>query len=272
MKAGVMLRNWGPAATVEILRRCAQGAEAVGLEQVWVADHVAIPPDDAEGSGGRYIEPFVTLSYLGAITSSIKLGTGVLVLPHRTPLSVAKSVASLQELSGGRFTLGVGVGAMRAEYTVTGVPWERRGAIANESLRFLRNCFDSDVCESNGQQFLFRPRPECPDIFVGGDGPHAICRVLRYADGWFAPVSDPEWLRPRMNELLQAADEAGRLRPSVAVLFAWDRLDIEAAVERVKVLGEMGVEQVVITNPYESADEFSGHLDRIEKWILPALE
>ena len=272
MKAGIMLRNWGPTATVDDLRLCAQGAEALGLAQVWVADHVAIPPDDAEGSNGRYIEPFVTLSYLAAVTNTIRLATGVLVLPHRTQLSVAKSVASLQELSGGRFTLGVGVGAMRAEYTVTGIPWERRGALANESLRFLRACFESDVCESNGQQFLFRPRPPRPDIYIGGHGPHAIRRVLRYADGWLAPISDPQWLRPRMNELLRAADQAGQERPSIVALMAWRRLDIDAAVERVRSLKEMGVEQVVLTGPYENANDFADHLVQIGERIMPAVE
>ena len=116
-----------PAATVAALAACARAAEAAGLDSLWVADHVAVPPDHAEGWGGRYIEPLVTPSYLAAITGPIGLGSGVLVLPHRTPLSVAKGVASLQELCGGRLTLGVGVGAMQAECTMTGTSWARRG-------------------------------------------------------------------------------------------------------------------------------------------------
>ncbi len=271
MKLGVMLRNWGPASSIEVLAECARAAEAAGLEQIWVADHVAIPPDDAEGSGGRYMEPFVTLSYLAAITDKIKLGTGVLVLPHRTALSVAKSAASLQELSGNRFTLGVGVGAMQAEYTVTGVAWERRGAIANESLRFIRMCFDAEVAESNRQPFLFRPRPPRPEILVGGQGPHAVRRVLRYGDGWFAAVSDPQWLEPRSSALSKAARDAGCDQPSITVLFAWRRLEIEEAVARLQALRELGTQQVVLSAPYENADDFASQLELVRDRLLPVL-
>jgi alkanesulfonate monooxygenase SsuD/methylene tetrahydromethanopterin reductase-like flavin-dependent oxidoreductase (luciferase family) len=110
MKLDITLRNMGPESTRDLLRTCARAAEEAGLDALWVADHIAIPPDDAEGSNGRYLDPLATLAYLAAATDRIGLGVGVLVLPYREALPTAKWVATIQELSGGRLLLGAGVG------------------------------------------------------------------------------------------------------------------------------------------------------------------
>ncbi len=98
MKLGVVIRSMGPAATRETISECARAAEAAGLDDVWLTDHIAIPPDDAEGSGGRYLDPLATLAYLAGVTSEIGLATGVLILPYRPPLPTAKAIATVQEL------------------------------------------------------------------------------------------------------------------------------------------------------------------------------
>src|SRR5690554_5404902 len=164
MKAGIYLRNMGPQSERSMLLACAQAAEDAGLDDLFVADHIAIPPDDAEGSGGRYLDPLATLAFLAGATRRIGLGTGVLVLPYRPPLATAKWVATIQELSGGRLRLGVGAGWMAAEFRAVGVPRERRGRITDATLAFLRECFARDEVERNGQRFLFLPRPERPPI------------------------------------------------------------------------------------------------------------
>ena len=110
MKIGVTLRNMGPQSSPEVLLEGAQVAEAAGIESLWITDHIAIPPDDAQGSNGRYLDPLVTLAVLAGATSRIGLGTGVLILPYRPPLPTAKQVATLQELSSDRLLLGVGIG------------------------------------------------------------------------------------------------------------------------------------------------------------------
>src|SRR5712671_2054275 len=156
----------GPQSTRATLLACARGAEAAGLDDLWVADHIAIPPDDAEGSGGRYLDPLATLAFLAAATTRIGLGTGVLVLPYRPPLATAKWVATIQELSAGRLLLGVGVGWMDAEFKAAGVPKSQRGAITDTTLAFLHRCFAADEVDANGQPFLFLPRPTRPPIFV----------------------------------------------------------------------------------------------------------
>ena len=103
MRLGLYLRNMGPTSTREMIDDCARGADEAGVDDLWLADHIAIPPDDAEGSGGRYLDPLATLAWLSARTERISLGTGVLVLPYRPALPTAKWIATIQELSGGVF-------------------------------------------------------------------------------------------------------------------------------------------------------------------------
>src|SRR5246127_4857777 len=134
MKLGLYVRNMGPQSTRETLLDCARAAEQAGVDHLWVADHVAIPPDQAEGSGGRYLDPLATLAFLAAATTRIGLGTGVLVLPYRPALPTAKWIATIQELSAGRLRLGVGVGWMEPEFRALGVDVRRRARIADATL------------------------------------------------------------------------------------------------------------------------------------------
>ena len=184
MKLGIALRSMGPQSTRGTFGDCAPAAEAAGLSDVWVQDHLAIPPDDAEGSGGRYLDPLTALAWLAARTERIGLGTGVINLPYRPPLPTAKAIATVQELSADRLLLGVGVGWMKPEFRALGVDRRRRGALTDETLAFLRDCFERDEVEANGQPFLFLPRPKRPPIFVGGAPPHALRRTVEYGDGW----------------------------------------------------------------------------------------
>ena len=110
MKIGTAIRNMGPAAKRDIILSCAQMAEEASLEHIWAVDHVAIPPDESEGSDGIWLDPLAVLSFFAAATSAIKIGVSVLVLPYRPPLLTAKWVASIQELSNERLLLGVGTG------------------------------------------------------------------------------------------------------------------------------------------------------------------
>src|SRR5262245_9873126 len=121
MRLGIALRNMGPQSTAGTLTACARAvAAAPAIADLWVAAHIAIPPDDAEGSTGRYLDPLATLAFLAGKTTRVGLGTAVLVLPYRPPLPTAKWVATVQELSEGRLHLGVGVGWMAAEFRVLG--------------------------------------------------------------------------------------------------------------------------------------------------------
>lgn len=138
MRFGIALRTMGTASTGEILRASAIRAESAGLDTLWVPDHIAIPPDDAEGSGGRYLDPLATLAWLAALTSRIHLGTAVLILPYRAALPTAKAIATIQTLSEERLELGVGIGWMEAEFRAVGRARRERGRASDTAGPTLR--------------------------------------------------------------------------------------------------------------------------------------
>ena len=266
MKLGITLRNMGPASAPEVLVACASAAEAAALDDVWVTDHVAIPPDDAEGSGGRYLDPLATLAFLAGRTERIGLGSAVLILPYRPPLPTAKWVATVQELSGGRLRLGVGVGWMEAEFRALGVARERRGAQSDETLAFLDRCFadaGDDVVEANGQPFLFRPRPPRPPILVGGAPPHALARAARWGDGWLPLGAAPDALRAPAAELRERFAAAGRGAPEVVVM---TRLPLGEPARAADLVGEYaaaGATHLVHGVRYQEAAPFASEAERL---------
>ena len=260
MKLGAMVRTMGPQSTRELVSGCARAAEDAGLDEIWVVDHIAIPPGEAEGSDGRYLDPLATLAFLAGTTQRIGLGTAVLILPYRPALPTAKWIATIQELSGGRLRLGVGVGWMHAEFRAAGVDRARRGAIADETLAFLRECFasgDDDVVVANGQQFLFRPKPPRPPIFVGGAPPHALARAVRFGDGWMPMGMDAEKLREPIAELKRRAREAGKPTPEVVAMGRIAIEDAARAAEQVAALAAVGVTRFVHAERYADRDGFA---------------
>jgi probable F420-dependent oxidoreductase len=253
---GITLRSCGPESTRELLVDCARAAEQAGLDDLWIQDHIAIPPDDAEGSGGRYLDPLTTLAYLAACTSRIGLGTGVLNLPYRAPLPTAKALATVQELSEGRLKLGVGVGWMKAEFRALGVPRNRRGRLTDEALTFIRGCFGADEIEANGQAFLFLPRPERPPIFIGGTGAHALERTVAFGDGWLPMGGDPKKLKEPIERLQELASSADRAQPEVKLMTALPLSESERRIDVVHELLEVGVTSIIHGARYTVFSEF----------------
>lgn len=261
----------GPQSTRTGIIACARAAEAAGVDDLWVADHMAIPPDDAEGSGGRYLDPLATLAFVAGATERIGLGTGVLVLPYRPALPTAKWVASIQELSGNRLLFGVGVGWMTAEFRALGVPQTQRGALTDATLEFLHRCFAADEVEANGQRFLFRPRPPRPPIIVGGAPPHAFRRAVRYGDGWMPMGSSSSALVGPIADLRQAAQAAGRPVPEVVLLTSLPLDDPQQARDRVQEFAGIGVTRVVHAWRYADAAEFARVADTMGTRVKPAV-
>jgi probable F420-dependent oxidoreductase len=256
MKIGIHLRNAGPHATREMLADCARIADELPIDDLWVFDHLAIPSEESEGSGGLYVDPLATLAFVAAITERVSIGTRVLILPYRPAFPTAKWVASIQTLSGGRLQLGVGVGWMEAEFRALDVPRSRRGAIADETLELLHKCFESDEIDVNGQTVLFRPRPARPPIFVGGRGSHALARAARYGDGWAAPNDDQETLREPIAELRRLFAEAGKPEPEIIAAGRLPLDDYGSVRGKLGELSEMGVTRYALGVPYSSAEEF----------------
>ncbi len=271
MKLGVSIRTMGPQSTRDTILGCARAAEAAGLDDLFVVDHIAIPPDDAEGSDGRYLDPLAVLAYLAGCTERIGLGTSVLILPYRPALPTAKVIATLQELSGERLRLGIGVGWMQPEFRALGVDSRRRGRITDETLDLFERAFASDVIEENGQSFFFRPRPTKPPIYSGGAPPHALRRAVRYGDGWMPMARNPSTLREPIRELRAEFARAGRGEPEIVVLCPLPLEDPERAVDSVAALEEVGATQLIVATRYADLRGFESAIDLIATKIRPGM-
>lgn len=232
MKFGIQLPHLGPLAsgrgTIDLARR----AEELGFDSVWVGDHIIYPPQFAERLGSELYEAVTTLAFVAAATRRIRIGTAVLVLPYRNPLVLAKELATIDVLSGGRLIAGVGVGWMAEEFAALGASFAERGAITDESLRIIRTLWTEERPKFSGRFFrfpemLFAPRPlqrPAPPIWIGGDTERALNRAAELGDGWLpiwhAPTGrgfTPEALGKKVEELGERARRAGRsTRPEVA--------------------------------------------------------
>ncbi len=260
MQIGVTIRNMGPQSSRDLLTQCALDAQAAGLESIWITDHIAIPPDDSAGSEGRYLDPLITLAYIAGVTSDIKLGVGVLILPYRAALPTAKQIATLQELSANRLLLGVGIGWMDAEFRALGVDRRQRGAISDATLAFLRTCFENDVVEANDQPFLFRPRPEKPPVYVGGGPPHALRRAARFADGWLPMGLEPDALARHMSTYREFCAAEGRNAGRVTLLRGLPLADESQCRALIAEYADLGLERLVCGVRYDTSGQFREQL------------
>lgn len=230
MEYGVTLPGVGPLASAAALRAVATLAEDVGFTSLWVTDHVAIPLASASrypyNQDGRmpwdptipYLDALVALNWVAAMTRRVRLGTSVLVLPMRPPLLVAKTVATLDHLSGGRMILGVGAGWLEEEFSLLGQGFDDRGRRLVEAIRVLKACWADDPVSFQGTfyrlpPFAMAPKPvQGPRLPVlgGGESDMALRRVADACDGWHPLGLSPAQFQDRLRRLRRFMDRAGR--------------------------------------------------------------
>jgi len=221
VKVGVNLINFGPTASPESLLRWTRVVEALGYHLVMISDHVAMTSDVMARYPAPFYDPFLALGWLAAKARRLELGTTVVILPYRHPLQVARLTANLDNLCGGRFVLGVGVGWARQEFEALGVPFHHRGAIADEALEVIRRCWTEDVVTHEGRFFTFRdvrtaPRPvRRPPIWIGGASDAALRRAVRHGDAWHPIRITLGWLRDTLPRLEKIAAAEGRPMPAL---------------------------------------------------------
>jgi probable F420-dependent oxidoreductase len=280
MKIGLIPVNIG-APNAQAMVGMAQRAEALGFESVWTFEHAIVPidyqskyPYSPDGKMGvspdaNFLDPLIALSAVAAQTKTIRLGTGVNILPQANPLYVAKQAATLDFVSNGRFELGVGIGWLREEFQAAGTPFERRGARFDDYVQAMRKLWSGEVVEHKSEfldwtGFKSRPTPiQDPfPVVIGGTKGKAFERTARYGNGWFAPTGSPDQLAPLMKELDQACADVGRNRDEIEVTAMWfpnaeDLSDVERYTE-------MGVSRLVLPlpalgkgNPVENLKAFS---------------
>jgi probable F420-dependent oxidoreductase len=185
---GVILPNFGRDSSPDRIRSVAETAEELGFDSVWATEHIIVGPEGVDPYG-RVYAPLVTLGWIAGWTERIGLGTSIVLVPLHHPMHLAKEVATLQELSGGRFTLGVGMGWHKDEFDFIGVEFEGRGRRADEAIRLMRALWNGER-DFEGQWWSFHdatsePHPSRqPEIWVGGSSERAIRRARELGDVW----------------------------------------------------------------------------------------
>lgn len=277
MKFGAVIRNMGPQSTRETITACARAVEDAGFDAAFVVDHLAIPPDQTEGSGGRYLDPLMTLGYLAGITQRIRLGISVLVIPYRPAVLTAKQVATLQELSGERLILGAGVGWLRQEFEALGVDPRKRGALTDETLHVLHTLFANDVSAYEGKlvrfpAFVFAPRPARPPIWIGGSGPKALERTLRFGDAYYPIGLKPDELVQVGTYLREEAEKRGRAVPELVVGGMIREGVPESMIDRIAAYRDAGASYYVLgMGRYADADTFRRGVERFAAEVMPRI-
>ncbi|MCM2422961.1 LLM class flavin-dependent oxidoreductase [Streptomyces sp. RKAG293] len=234
MKIGVNILNFGPGTDPGLLRSWAQTVEGLGFDLLMLSDHVAITPDVAERYPAPFYEPFTTLSWLAGLTTRIRLGTTVLIVPYRHPLLTARMAANLNELSDGRLVLGVGVGWARQEFAALGIPFEQRGRITDDHLRDIRTAW------ADTASYGTRKIP----LWVGGNSDAGLRRAVRLGDAWHPLRCTMPWLREAAGRLQAAAAGQQLPVPAFAPRIAL-KITPEPAVGPERLAGEGTIDQIV---------------------------
>lgn len=221
LKLGLYGLHRGSSADPDTLQRRARQAEEAGFESLWVGDHIALPAQPAAGvdpGDQPRLEAVVVLAHLAAVTSRVRLATGVLVLPQRHPVLLAKQLAAVDVLAKGRLIVGIGVGHVEAELRALGASLADRGARTDEYLAALRALWDEPTPDFAGRFTSFagvieRPRPvqrPHPPIVIGGHSPAAFQRAVRSGNGWYGWDLDLDQTAQALASLRAIADRDGR--------------------------------------------------------------
>jgi probable F420-dependent oxidoreductase len=257
MKFGLHSVNLHTCGYPETAARLARAAEAAGFESLWVADHVVLPdpplPQRPMAPHMRLLDPVVMLTFYAAHTTRMRLATGVIVLPQRNPLVLAKQAASLDVLSGGRLALGVGAGYLEPEMTAVGVPMAGRGKRVDEYLDAMTQLWTAQAPRFHGEFVSFadvdahpRPvQPGGPQIVIGGHSPGAFRRAVSRGHAWLG-IGTPDDLVAHLSSLAKAATEVDRPARLGKLRVYFLPMPFSSDPDDIKRYADLGVEQLVL--------------------------
>lgn len=290
MKIGLFALGIGAGTYPDVVRAASESAERLGFSTLWAPEHVVLfdrrdskypyseNGDFPLGADADWTDPFVTLTYAAAFTKRIRLATGICLVPEHNPLVLAKEIASLDRLAGGRFALGVGIGWSAEEFEALGIPFERRAARTREYIEVMRGLWADGVTSYHGEFVNFDnagsyPRPpqggKLPIIF-GGESTPALRRVAEYGDGWYGFNLGPEQAKEKIAKLETLLKQNNRSLDDVEILVSPYAQRVTA--DDLKRYHELGVDEVVmLANLPEKASEVAGHVERVARdWVEPA--
>jgi probable F420-dependent oxidoreductase len=272
MRFGIAFANIGPSARPEEGVLLAQSAEAAGFESIWTVDHVVVPagyqsryPYDPSGRIGPedspFPDPLIWLAYVAHATSTLRLGTGILIVPQRNPVVLANQLATLDHLSGGRMILGAGVGWLEEEFQALGVPFEGRGRRTEEAIEAMRALWTQERASFDGTTASFgdcflRPQPANGSIpvHIGGHSQAAARRAGRIGDGFFPYGVDRGQVPAVLDIVRRSAKEAGRDPSSIEVTMDSYATTRDEALADVDALRALGATRMLIPSALFGAD------------------
>jgi probable F420-dependent oxidoreductase len=267
MRVGLHVPQFREHVDAPLIREAARAAEDAGLDDVWVSDHVIVPAG-SERPPESFHDALTVLTFAAAATERIGLGTSVMVAPYRHPVVLARAVASLDALSGGRVILGIASGWMRSEFAALGVPFSRRGALTDETVAACRALWRGDgsftgatVAIDDGRITPGPARPGGPPVWIGGNSRAGMRRAARIGDAWHTTISDPEDLARRLETLAEESARAGRDEPppvSVRV-----RADADGAARLAPRLAALGVVHLLVDLPGTDPGRFRDQAPRL---------
>ncbi len=262
MKFALMFANTGAFAEPDALARLAQTAENVGIESMWAVEHVVVPvaydspyPYNKSGKlpghvGSAIPDPVVSLAFVASVTKKIRLGTGILILPQRHPLYVAKEFATLDVLSKGRAILGIGSGWLAEEFAAVGIPFRERGARTDEAIRAIRSLWSDGTSTFDGKYYRWpavesNPKPVQPKgvpIVVGGHSEAAARRAARLGDGFFPAKGDLATLRGLFELIRTECRRIGRDPAEIELTSGAPQTDVDV----VRQFEDLGVSRMTL--------------------------
>jgi probable F420-dependent oxidoreductase len=292
MKLGIHLPQFGASAAE--VAHVARRAESSGYSSIWVSDHIVVPSGGGTLPAIEILEPIATLAYVAAVTTSIRLATSVIVVPYRNAIHLAKELATLDCLAGGRLVVGVASGWLEAEFRALRAPYEGRGKYTDEAIRLMRACWANVTPEFKGEFFelsgmRFGPRPAAGEIpvIVGGISRRAVRRAVELGDGWHGTRMKPAQVDERLRWLREIGARQGRdlsgfaLSHRVYIGFAEKWTETGGYVEGILAppgelaeylnqFGELGIQEILIT-PLGADRTLDGFMDRFDKEVRPHL-
>jgi probable F420-dependent oxidoreductase len=289
MDYGICLPNYPSGASPDGVEAAAATAEALGWSTVWTTDHVVVDRENAEGYG-RIFDAILTLAWVGARHPSVRLGTSVIVVPQRNAVLLAKELASLDVLSGGRVVAGVGVGWNETEFASLGAAerFSSRGAYLDEAIRLWRHLWSGSEAAFVGryhrlEDFVFDPLPvqgEQLPIWIGGRSPAALRRAATLGDGWQSTAIGPAAFAERVAAIREVADAVERAMPALGarVRVRFDETDGQgyalrgdpaAIAEEVRGFASAGAGHLALSFPSTDPDGVVREMERFAREVVP---
>jgi len=299
MEFGICIPHYGKAIDVQGIITNVRHAEALGFDSVWVTDHIIVPHTMDLIYRDNMLEPVALLSHLAGLVPRVKLGTSVLILPYRNPVVLAKMLATIDQLSGGRLIVGVGGGWMTEEFAALGTPFAERGKISDECLRLMREIWTHEALSFSGNYTSFQDMQVSPmlvqrhlPIWVGGVSARARRRVAEFGDGWHATVLPPETFAEGVHHLRELWKKKGRAGEPVlslrAPLFIEGistdvltyaprpgrdllRGDVETVTTRIQAYRKAGVQHLIFELSMQSFESSAQTMETFMSKIKPRL-